>query len=133
MSRKIAFMGAGAVGGYVGGHMARAGEDVTLIDPWPDHIEAIKRDGLHLEGTQGEHLVRTPWIDRGVLSSNDFGVAPQPRHLLKIHAPKFNQGGVGFHRHTEQVVISDNVFRSDGGHQWSVAIGPQNALYDETI
>ncbi len=57
MGRKIAFIGAGAVGGYVGGHLARAGEDVTLIDPWPEHIETIKRDGLKLEGTQGEYLV----------------------------------------------------------------------------
>jgi 2-dehydropantoate 2-reductase len=57
MGKRLAFMGAGAVGGYVGGHLARAGADVTLIDPWPDHIEAIKRDGLHLEGTQGEYLV----------------------------------------------------------------------------
>ncbi len=58
MGKKLAFMGAGAVGGYVGGHLARAGEDVTLIDPWPEHIEAIKQQGLHLEGTQGEHLVK---------------------------------------------------------------------------
>src|SRR5438093_3014318 len=57
MAKKLAFMGAGAVGSYVGGHLSRAGEDVTLIDPWPDHVEAIKRDGLHLEGTQGEFLV----------------------------------------------------------------------------
>ncbi len=57
MTKRIVFMGAGAVGGYVGGHMARAGLDVTLVDPWPDHIEAIKRDGLHLSGTQGDHLV----------------------------------------------------------------------------
>jgi 2-dehydropantoate 2-reductase len=57
MGKKLAFMGAGAVGGYVGGHLARAGEDVTLIDPWPEHIDTIKRDGLQLEGTQGEHLV----------------------------------------------------------------------------
>jgi len=57
MGKRLAFMGAGAVGSYVGGHLARAGEDVTLIDPWPEHIEAIKRDGLHLEGTQGQHLV----------------------------------------------------------------------------
>src|SRR6266545_1192457 len=56
MGKKLAFMGAGAVGGYVGGHLARAGLDVTLIDPWPEHIEAIKREGLRLEGTQGEHL-----------------------------------------------------------------------------
>jgi 2-dehydropantoate 2-reductase len=57
MARKLAFMGAGAVGSYVGGHLSRAGEDVTLIDPWPDHIDTIKRDGLKLEGTQGEYLV----------------------------------------------------------------------------
>jgi len=58
MRKRLAFMGAGAVGSYIGGHLSRAGADVTLIDPWPDHIEAIKRDGLHLEGTQGEYLVR---------------------------------------------------------------------------
>jgi len=57
MAKRLAFMGAGAVGSYVGGHLSRAGADVTLIDPWPDHIEAIKSEGLHLEGTQGEYLV----------------------------------------------------------------------------
>jgi 2-dehydropantoate 2-reductase len=58
MSKRIVFMGAGAVGGYVGGHIARTGEDVTLIDPWPEHIEYIKHNGIHLSGTQGEHTVR---------------------------------------------------------------------------
>src|SRR5262245_49773739 len=58
MSKRIVFMGAGAVGGYVGGHIARTGEDVTLIDPWPEHIEYIKHNGSHLSGTQGEHTVR---------------------------------------------------------------------------
>ncbi|MCC6173925.1 MAG: 2-dehydropantoate 2-reductase [Chloroflexi bacterium] len=57
MGSKLAFMGAGGVGSYVGGHLARAGEDVTLIDPWPEHIDAIEHDGLHLEGTQGDYLV----------------------------------------------------------------------------
>jgi 2-dehydropantoate 2-reductase len=57
VGKRLAFMGAGAVGSYVGGHLARTGEDVTLIDPWPDHIETIKQQGLHLEGTQGEYLV----------------------------------------------------------------------------
>jgi 2-dehydropantoate 2-reductase len=58
MGKRIVFMGAGAVGGYVGGHIARSGEDVTLIDPWPEHIDTIKHSGLHLSGTQGEHTVR---------------------------------------------------------------------------
>jgi 2-dehydropantoate 2-reductase len=38
--------------------MARVGHDVTLIDPWPEHIESIKHNGIHLSGTQGEHTVR---------------------------------------------------------------------------
>jgi 2-dehydropantoate 2-reductase len=57
MGKRIVFVGAGAVGGYVGGHLARSGEDVTLIDPWPEHIEHIKHHGIHLSGTQGEHTV----------------------------------------------------------------------------
>lgn len=58
MGKRIVFMGAGAVGGYVGGHLARSGEDITLIDPWPEHIDYIKQNGIHLSGTQGDHVVR---------------------------------------------------------------------------
>src|SRR5258705_3309471 len=32
--------------------------DVTLIDPWAEHVAAIKHGGLSLGGTQGEHTVR---------------------------------------------------------------------------
>ncbi len=53
----IAVIGAGAVGGYVGGSLARAGMMVTLVDAWPEHITQIRRDGLRLSGTQGTHIV----------------------------------------------------------------------------
>ena len=46
---RLAFVGAGAVGGYVGGHLHRLGHDVTLIDPWPEHVEAIRARGLALD------------------------------------------------------------------------------------
>jgi 2-dehydropantoate 2-reductase len=39
MGPRIAIMGVGALGGNVGAHMAKAGEDVTFIDPWPEHVE----------------------------------------------------------------------------------------------
>jgi len=54
MKKRIAVVGAGAVGGYLGGHLARTGNDVTLIDPWPEHIEAIRRHGLKLSGMTDE-------------------------------------------------------------------------------
>lgn len=45
---RIAVMGAGAVGCYFGGMLARAGAPVTLIGR-PTHFEAITRHGLHLD------------------------------------------------------------------------------------
>ena len=54
MGKNIVIVGAGAVGGYTGAHMARAGETVTFIDPWPEHIEEIKRNGLRITHHQGE-------------------------------------------------------------------------------
>jgi len=45
---KVAVMGAGAVGCYYGGMLARAGHEVVLIGR-PQHVEAIERSGLRLE------------------------------------------------------------------------------------
>jgi 2-dehydropantoate 2-reductase len=50
MGKKIVVVGAGAIGGYAGGHMTRAGHDVTLIDAWPEHVEYMRTHGLHLSG-----------------------------------------------------------------------------------
>jgi 2-dehydropantoate 2-reductase len=44
----IAVVGAGAVGSYFGGMLARAGAPVTLIGRAP-HVEAINRDGLFID------------------------------------------------------------------------------------
>ncbi|UUZ66065.1 2-dehydropantoate 2-reductase [Polaromonas sp. P1-6] len=53
---KVAVMGAGAVGCYYGGMLARAGHEVVLIAR-PQHVEAIARDGLRMETkTFDEHV-----------------------------------------------------------------------------
>src|SRR5512146_581243 len=44
----VAVMGAGAVGCYYGGMLARAGHRVTLIGR-AAHVEAVRRDGLLIE------------------------------------------------------------------------------------
>ena len=44
--KKIAVVCTGAVGGYAGAHMVKAGEDVTFIDFWPEHVEHMKQHGL---------------------------------------------------------------------------------------
>jgi 2-dehydropantoate 2-reductase len=59
-NKRIAFVGAGAIGGYVGAHLSRAGYDVTLIDQWPEHVDAIKTSGLRFSGTLGEYTIQVP-------------------------------------------------------------------------
>jgi 2-dehydropantoate 2-reductase len=50
MTKRIAVVGAGALGGYVGGNFAQLGHDVTLIDMWPENVETIRSRGLELDG-----------------------------------------------------------------------------------
>lgn len=54
---RIAVMGAGAIGGITGGLMAEAGEDVTLVDPFQEHVDRINSDGLKVIGVLGEHAI----------------------------------------------------------------------------
>ena len=55
--RRIAVVGAGAVGSWFGAMRARAGHAVVLIGRAP-HVEAIRRDGLRVESRAGSETVR---------------------------------------------------------------------------
>lgn len=55
--RRIAVVGAGAVGSWFGAMLARAGHAVVLIGRAP-HVEAIRRDGLRVESRAGSETVR---------------------------------------------------------------------------
>ena len=57
---RIYMIGAGAMGGVYGGLLARAGYDVTLIDPREDHIRKIQSEGITIEGVRGTHVIRLP-------------------------------------------------------------------------
>jgi len=54
---KIAVVGAGAVGGYFGGMLARAGAPVVMIGR-PVFVEAVKKSGLFLDTLQLQESVR---------------------------------------------------------------------------
>ena len=43
MSKKIAVLGNGATGSVNGGLLTAAGHDVTMIDQWAAHVDAIYR------------------------------------------------------------------------------------------
>ncbi len=60
---KVGVMGAGSIGGYFGGMLARAGHDVTLIARG-EHLDAIRRGGLRMETAVGDYVVHCGATDR---------------------------------------------------------------------
>ena len=52
----ILVWGAGAIGGTIGAHLVRAGEDVTFVDRDRDHVAAMKK-GLGITGPMVEFTV----------------------------------------------------------------------------
>jgi 2-dehydropantoate 2-reductase len=71
MPKRIAIVGAGALGGYVGGTLTHLGHDVTLIDPWPQHVETIRARGLELDGLTPEEK---------------FTARPKMLHLMEVQS-----------------------------------------------
>ncbi len=71
MTSRIAVLGTGAIGSSVGADLARSGYDVTLVDQWPAHVEAMRRRGL-----------------RVVMSDDDFTVPVRACHLCDLAGMK---------------------------------------------
>lgn len=60
---KIVVVGAGGVGGYFGGRLAKSGFDVTFIVRGK-HLEAIKHNGLQIKSIKGNFKVHPKATDR---------------------------------------------------------------------
>jgi 2-dehydropantoate 2-reductase len=71
--------GAGAIGGVIGGHLALAGTDVVLIGR-PEHMNAVRRDGLKLVRPTGPRTVRIG----AVSSPAEVGFRPDDVVLLTM-------------------------------------------------
>ena len=59
---RIAFMGSGGLGGYFGARLSKGGADVHFIARGR-HLEAMRRDGLRVEGPEPIHLPRVHATD----------------------------------------------------------------------
>ena len=59
---KFLVWGAGAIGGTIGAYLTRAKHDVTFVDRAAEHVEAINRSGLRIEGPIAQFVSRTPAV-----------------------------------------------------------------------
>jgi 2-dehydropantoate 2-reductase len=98
---RVAILGAGATGGFLGARLANAGADVVLIARGP-HLEAMRRDGLRLIEPDGESTVR-------VEATDDLGAirgADAVFVTLKAHSVPAIAEGLAANLGAETAVVS---------------------------
>ncbi len=68
----VVIVGGGAMGGLFGGLMAEKGIDVTLVDVWREHVDAINAGGLKIVGYGGDRAVKIKALaDPAVIGAAD--------------------------------------------------------------
>ncbi len=76
---RIGVFGAGAVGGTIGGLLALAGRDVTLIGQWREHIAAVRGHGLRIVDAAGTRVARPP-----ILHHDELAALTQPFDVVLL-------------------------------------------------
>lgn len=140
---KIAIVGAGAIGGYIGGLLARAGHEISLIARGA-HRKAILADGLTVE-SRGECFTVHPAAcvedpreagpqDYVILSLKAPAVPDMAEKLLPLFAPETAMvtamNGIPywyFHRHGGPLDGTRLASVDPGDRQWNL-IGPHRAI-----
>jgi 2-dehydropantoate 2-reductase len=90
--------GAGAIGGTLGAYLARAGEDITLVDVDVEHVDAMARRGLRLTGPIDQFTVYLPAFTPQALAGTwDAGILATKAHhteaAVRALAPHLTAGG----------------------------------------
>lgn len=82
MTKKICIYGAGAIGGYMGAMLAKAGADVSLVARGP-HLAAMQENGLILETAEGRETVPVTASDNPAdLGEQDYVIITLKAHSV---------------------------------------------------
>lgn len=120
---RIAIVGAGAMGSVYAGLFAEAGYQISVVDLWQEHITAIGKTGLHLEGASGDRVIGgitavhqiadLGSIDLYVIATKANGVGEAAAEIAKAMQPNSLvltiQNGLGAGDRIAQYMPTDNV------------------------
>lgn len=93
---KIAVMGAGAIGSYFGGLLARSGEDVWFVARGP-HLKAMREKGLRIESPYGDFSIPVQAtddpaevgpVDLVLFTVKSFDTESAARQMLPMMGPQ---------------------------------------------
>ena len=101
MADPIVIWGAGAIGGTLGAHLARAGHEVLLVDTVAEHVEACRTKGLKIFGPVAEFTQIIPAVTPAELTGRYSRIvlavkAQATKAALPILAPHLAEDGFVF-------------------------------------
>ena len=117
---RIAVLGTGAIGAPIGGLLTRAGRDVVLIDQWPEHVEAMRRDGLRVTIGSRARPEAEPVVPVSAMHVSEVCTLRQPFDLVFLACKSYD---------TRWMVELIAPWLADGG----VLVSVQNSLNEEWI
>jgi 2-dehydropantoate 2-reductase len=109
---KVCVLGAGAMGSSIGGLLAAGGSEVSLVDPWAEHVDAINSRGLKLSVGSSDKVVQV----RAATDCRGIG----PADLIIVLVKSF---------HTREAIESAGPIIGDK----TVIMSLQNGLGNEEI
>jgi 2-dehydropantoate 2-reductase len=140
---KIAIVGTGAMGSVYAALFASAGHEVWAIDRWPEHVDAMREQGLRVEGASGDRTVRVNATtdareagpcDLVVLATKAMHVreaASSIEPLLKSETPVLSiQNGLGGPDRAASVLGKDRVMVGVVGGFGASMRGPGHAHHN---
>jgi 2-dehydropantoate 2-reductase len=120
MQKRIAIVGTGALGGYIGGNLAHHGLDVTFVDMWPENLAAIRTRGLDLDGVTAEEKFTVKSARTLHLDDIDELGNGKPVDIAFIAVKSYD---------TERVTKAVQPFLAADGY----AVSLQNCINEDTI
>ncbi len=138
---RFGIIGAGSMGSMYGGRLVEAGFEVTLVDIWREHVEAINRSGLRLDGLGGERTIHVraatpgdniPPVDLAIVFVDANSTAEAAREAARILTPEgcaiTLQNGIGNVEALTEVLGRERVLGGLSYHSASLQ-GPGHARH----
>ncbi len=97
---RVALVGAGAIGTILGALLAKAGKDITLVDAYQEHVDAINRNGATLTGHLNETIQVNAVLPQGMSGKYDLII-----HLTKQTVLKYSLEQCLPYLHDDSVVL----------------------------
>lgn len=141
---KIAVVGTGAMGSVYAALLADAGHEVWAIDTWQAHLDAIRTQGLRVEGASGSRVVRSLHAagdpaeagpcDLYILATKAAGVGAAARAIAPVCRPDSLvltiQNGLGAGERIAQHMPIENVLLGVAEGFGASMVGPGHAHHN---